>query len=163
MGQLTGGMYGALLVMEPGQKYDPATDKVFVVGRSGKDEMRDPLVLNGSPQPGLMVLLSGQTYRFRFINITPNDSGVKTSLMSEDHLVKWRAIAKDGADLPPQQAISQDAVRVISVGETYDYEFASPAPGDYELRFWSDFGNEVTQIITVVPPGTPFSVFVAKR
>ena len=163
MGQLTGGMYGALLVMEPGQKYDPATDKVFVLGRSGNNEMHDPLVLNGSPQPGLMVLLTGQTYRFRLINITPNDALVKASLISEDHLVKWRAIAKDGAALPPQQATSQDAVKVISVGETYDYEFAPQAPGDYEFRFCSDLGNEVTQMITVVPPGTPFSVFVAKR
>ena len=77
--------------------------------------------------------------------------------------MKWRAIAKDGAALPPQQATSQDAVKVISVGETYDYEFAPQAPGDYEFRFCSDLGNEVTQMITVVPPGTPFSVFVAKR
>ncbi len=161
--QLTGGLYGALLVLEPGQKYDPETDKVFVLGRSGINEMRDPLVLNGSPQPGLMVLLTGQTYRFRFINITPNDRLLDTSLVTESHPVKWRAIAKDGADLPPQQATVQDAVQTISVGETYDYEFAPKAPGQYELRFCSDFGSEVTQMIAVVPPGSPFSVFAARR
>jgi len=37
MTQLTGGMYGALLVLEPGQTYDPETDKVFVLGRSGSE------------------------------------------------------------------------------------------------------------------------------
>jgi FtsP/CotA-like multicopper oxidase with cupredoxin domain len=161
--QLTGGMYGALLVLEPGQKYDPATDKVFVLGRSGPNEMRDPLAVNGSPQPGLMVLLTGQTYRFRFINITPNDRLLAASLVTEGHPVKWRAIAKDGADLPPQQAVVQDALQTISVGETYDYEFAPPAPGNYELRFFSDLGSEVTQTIAVVPRGSPFSAFAANR
>ena len=161
--QLTGGMYGALLVLEPGQKYDPATDKVFVLGRSGLNEMHDPLVLNGSPQPGLMVLLTGQTYRLRLVNITPNDRLVSTSLTTDSVPVKWRAIAKDGASLPPVQATVQDAAQVISVGETYDFEFAPPGPGDYKLRFSSNFGSEVTQWITVVPPASPFSVFAAKR
>ncbi len=161
--QLTGGMYGALLVLEPGQKYDPATDKVFVLGRGGINEMHDPLLVNGSTQPGLMVLLSGQTYRFRFINITPTDSPVTASLMSENQPSKWHAVAKDGADLPPQQAIVRDAMQPISVGETYDFEFAPKGPGDYELKFCSVLGSEVTQMITVVPPGSPFSVYALKH
>jgi hypothetical protein len=156
-------MYGALLVLEPGQKYDPSTDKVFVLGRSGLNEMHDPLVLNGSPQPGLMVLLTGQTYRLRLVNITPNDRLVSTSLTTDSVPVKWRAIAKDGASLPPVQATVQDAAQVISVGETYDFEFAPQGPGDYKLRFSSNFGSEVTQWITVVLPASPFSVFAAKR
>jgi hypothetical protein len=77
--------------------------------------------------------------------------------------VKWRAIAKDGASLPPVQATVQDAAQVISVGETYDFEFAPQGPGDYKLRFSSNFGSEVTQWITVVLPASPFSVFAAKR
>jgi len=161
--QLTGGMYGALLVLEPGQKYDPASDKVFVLGRSGTNEMHDPLVVNGSPQPGLMVLLPGQTYRFRFVNITPNDALVATSLTTEGHPANWRAIAKDGAALPSQQATVRDAVQTISVGETYDFEFAPKEPGDYELRFSSVLGSALTQVIAVVPPDAPFSAYAAKR
>jgi FtsP/CotA-like multicopper oxidase with cupredoxin domain len=162
--QLTGGLYGALLVLEPGQKYDPSTDKVFLLGRSGPDELRDPLMLNGSPQPGMMVLLLGKSYRFRLINITPNDSQVASSLTSGGHPAKWRAIAKDGADLPSQQATVRDAVQSISVGETYDFAFAPKQPGRYELRFFSPiFGSEVTQVMAVVPPGAPLSVFVANH
>lgn len=161
--QLTGGMYGALLVMEPGRNYDPTTDKVFVLGRGGLNEMQDPLLLNGSPQPGLMVLLTGQTYRFRLVNITPNDRLVATSLLLNNRPVQWRAVAKDGADLPVQQATMRDSVQTISVGETYDFEFSPDAPGAYELRFCSDLGSEVTQMIAVVPPKSPFSAFVAKR
>jgi manganese oxidase len=161
--QLVGGMYGPLLVMEPGQKYDPATDKVFVLGRGGLNELHDPLVLNGSSQPGLMVLVPGRSYRFRLVNITPNDSLVATSLVSEGHPVKWRAIAKDGADLPPQQATVRDAVQNISVGETYDFEFVPKEPGDYQLRFCSPIGSEVTQMVAVVPDSSPFSVFAAQH
>jgi FtsP/CotA-like multicopper oxidase with cupredoxin domain len=161
--QLTGGMYGALLVMPPGEKFDPATDKVFVLGRSGINEMHDPLVLNGSPQPGMMVLLAGQTYRFRFINISANDSQTAISLTSEGHPAKWRAIAKDGADLPAQQATMRDAVQPISVGETCDFEFDAKQPGIYTLRFSSSsFGSEVAQVILVVPSSSPISVYAAK-
>ncbi len=161
--QLTGGLYGALLVLEPGQKYDPTTDKVFLLGRSGANELRDPLMLNGSPQPRLMVLLAGQTYRFRFINITPVDSETAMSLTLNGHPVQWRAIAKDGADLPAQQATVREATQPISVGETYDFEFAPKEDGDYELRFCSPLGSVVTQVIAVVPRESRFSVFAAKH
>ncbi len=161
--QLTGGLYGALLVMPPGEAYDPAKDKVFVLGRSGLDQMREPLMLNGSPQPGMMVLLTGQTYRLRFINITPNDDRVVVSLNSAGHTVKWRALAKDGADLPEQQAIVGDAIQPLGVGETCDFEFAPNNSGQYELRFTSSLGSEVTQMILIVPPEAPISVYATNR
>ncbi len=160
--QLTSGMYGALLVLDPGKKYDPATDKVFVLGRGGLNEMKDPMMINGSPQPGLMVVLPGKTYRLRLVNMTPSDIST-ISLVSEGKPAKWRAVAKDGADLPPQQATVRDAEQKIGVGETYDFEFTPTHPGDYKLRFSSDIGTEVTQWIAVVPSESPFSVFAADR
>lgn len=160
--QLIGGLYGALLVMEPGQTYNPDMDKVFVLGRGGPNEMKDPLLLNGSPQPELMVLVTGKTYRFRLVNITPEDAIITTSLSLDNHPVSWRAIAKDGASLPGQQATVRDAVQVVSVGETYEFEFSPEKPGAYQLRFCSRIGSEITQPITVVPPGSPYSVFAKK-
>jgi FtsP/CotA-like multicopper oxidase with cupredoxin domain len=160
--QLTGGLYGPLLVLEPGQSYNPETDKVFVVGRGGPNEMQDPLLLNGTPQPPIMVLLTGKTYRLRFVNITPEDDLVTISLSSEGHLGKWRAVAKDGADLPSKQGTMRDSSQDISVGETYDFEFSPDKPGNYILRFCSSIGTEISQSVVVVPPNAPFSVF-AKR
>jgi manganese oxidase len=161
--QLTSGMYGALLVMEPGQKYDPATDKVFALGRGGPNEMYDPLVLNGSPQPPTMVLLDGKTFRFRLINMTPGDSPITATLTMDGQPVKWRAIAKDGADLPAKQATERDAVQPFSVGETYDFEFVPKhGGGEYTLRFSCD-GNEVSQVIFVVPASDAFSSFAAMQ
>jgi FtsP/CotA-like multicopper oxidase with cupredoxin domain len=160
--QLLGGLYGALLVMEPGQTYNPDLDKVFVLGRGGPNEMKDPLLLNGSPQPPVMFLLTGKTYRFRFVNITPEDGMISTSLVRDNHPASWRAIAKDGADLPAQQATTRDALQVVTVGETYDFEFSPTTPGGYQLRFCSKVGSEITQPITIVPPESPFSAFAKK-
>ncbi len=160
--QLTGGLYGALLVMPPGQPYDPAKDKVFVLGRGGRNEMRDPMLVNGSSQPGMMVLLTGKSYRLRLINITPNDEAVVVSLSSKGHEVKWRAIAKDGADLPEQQAVVEDASQPLGVGETCDFEFTPEKPGQYELRFTSTLGSEVTQMFLIVPPDAPVSIYAAR-
>ena len=165
--QLRGGMYGALLVLEPGQEFNPATDKVFVLGRNGPNEMHDPLVLNGSPQPGLRVLVVGQTYRFRLINITPHDEALAiltagSALDLEGHTAKWRAIAKDGADLPAPQATVRDAAQLIGPGETYDFEFVAKEPGLYRLRFSSFHFSEVTQYILVDTSGGPMSVYATK-
>jgi len=164
--QLTGGLYGALVVLPPGKSYDPATDKVFVLGRNGPSDSHDPLVLNGVPQPGVMILLSGKTYRLRLINITPND-GAQVSLAGfpkqSNELAKWRAIAKDGADLPPQQATMSIASTTLFVGETRDYEFAPKSPGKFVLRFLSgQNGSEISQVMFVVSPTDPMSAFAAK-
>lgn len=164
--QLTGGLYGALLVLPPGKSYDPATDKIFVLGRSGPSDSHDPLVLNGVPQPGVMVLLSGKAYRFRLINITPND-GAQVSLSAfgrtSNRTPTWRAIAKDGADLPPQQAAVSEARTTLFVGETRDYEFAPKSPGKFVLRFLNgQNGSEISQVIFVVSPTERMSGFAAK-
>jgi FtsP/CotA-like multicopper oxidase with cupredoxin domain len=164
--QLTGGLYGALLVLPPNTSYDPATDKVFILGRSGPSDSHDPLVLNGIPQPGVMILVSGRTYRFRLVNITPND-GAQVSLTAlsatASRLARWRAVAKDGADLPPQQATVSDAKTAVFVGETRDYEFAPASPGKFVLRFLNaQNGSEISQVIFVVSPTDRMSAFAGK-
>ena len=46
----------------------------------------------------------------------------------------WKAIAKDGADLPAIQATVKPARQVISVGETYDFEYSPTSIGDLRLE-----------------------------
>lgn len=152
--QLTGGLYGPLIVLEPGQKLDPETDKIFVIGRAGPDELAYPLVLNGSPQPNTMVLKAGKRYRFRFINISPNDADGVISLRSEAGAgrVTWRVVGKDGSELPPVQAITQPARQQITVGETYDFEFIPERPGDLLLEVQGPFLKQrLTQTFEVQP------------
>ena len=101
--QLTSGMYGALLVLEPGETYDPALDHVVVIARGGPG--RDaPTILNGARAPHF-TLKSGQAHRFRFINITSDDIFV-VSVGTSDGPVSWRPLTKDGAPVPSDQSIA---------------------------------------------------------
>jgi FtsP/CotA-like multicopper oxidase with cupredoxin domain len=162
IGQLAGGLYGPLIVVEPGEKFDPATDKVFIIGRAGPDDRFDPLVINGSAQPVPARLVEGQHYRFRFINITPNDVFVTASLFRAKELVTWKAVAKDGAALLPKEAIEQPSQQRVAVGETYDFEFTPQFARDetgrsirYRLNFLSDLTSiEASQWFIVRPAPT---------
>ncbi len=151
LAQLTGGLYGPLIVTEPGQSFDPETDKIWVIGRAGPDERTDPLFVNGSAQPPPITLKLGQSYRLRLINITPNDAPVAVSLVRNGQLAKWRAVAKDGAGLQSEGAAERNARQPISVGETYDFEFKPAETGFYELGFFSIVGTKVTQVLRVAP------------
>jgi FtsP/CotA-like multicopper oxidase with cupredoxin domain len=150
MGQLTSGLYGPLIVLEPGQKFDPTVDKIFLIGRAGPDESVYPLVLNGSPQPGPLVLKAGTRYRFRFINIAPNDSDARISLLADSKPVQWRALAKDGWTLPDAQATTRPAIQPITVGETYDFEFQPDHSGKLVLEVAGPFLQmKLSELITV--------------
>ena len=131
--QLTSGIYGAIVVLEPGQRFDNRRDHLFVTGWDG--EIRAPklphLLVNGDSLPGPLVLAAGVAHRLRFVNIGPAGL-IRFAILRDTALVSWRRLAKDGADLPPHQAIRSPSAQPIAVGETYDFEF-TPAPGRYHL------------------------------
>ena len=129
--QLTSGLYGALLVLEPGQRFDPRTDHVFVFGWDGLKEPPQMLV-NGDSVLAPKELAAGRKHWLRFVNIGPAPY-VRISLKRDTLIVRWRAVAKDGADLPPELASERPARLLINVGETYDFEFDAREPGEYTL------------------------------
>ena len=139
--QLIGGLYGPLIVLPPGQKFDPETDKTITIGLGGGDDLKSPLLLNGSAQPAPLQLKAGVAYRLRLINMTPNGAALAVSLLAKGQPVHWRAIAKDGADLPPLQATAKEARQVVSVGETYDFEFQPTEKGDLRLEVLRPFNR----------------------
>ncbi len=126
--QLRGGLEGALVVVD--DTYDPASEQV-VVSAWGPDE-HSPLILNGSKSPAPLELTAGKTYRLRLINIGPNVP-VLFSLLSGGKPVRWKAVGKDGMELPGPQRIEGAATQLIAVGETYDYEVKVPASGELVL------------------------------
>ena len=133
--QLGAGLTGPLIVLPPGEKFDPARDKTFLFTRDGTDGT-EPLLLNGIPQPAPIPLTVGTRYRFRFINITPVDSDLTYSIVDASGTpAQWRAIAKDGWDLSPDQTSPKPAHEdYLSVGETRDYFFTPDKPGELYLR-----------------------------
>ena len=60
---------------------------------------------------------------------------VRFSLLRDTSVVRWQAIAKDGADLPDEQLVERPATVRLNVGETADAAFDASQPGEYVLVF----------------------------
>jgi len=126
--QITSGLYGALVVLPPGQQFDPATDHVFVAGWDGT---RGRILVNGERSPAPLTLAAGITHRFRFVGIGAA-TGARFAILRDSTFMTWRAIARDGADLPLAQATMRQARQYVDVGQTWDFEWI-PEPGEYTL------------------------------
>lgn len=135
--QLSQGLYGPFLVVEPGDSWDPETDRVFVLGSLGA-VTNAPAAVNGELQPGPMELRAGTSYRFRFMHISPDDEK-RVELIRGGESVTWRAVAKDGAELPPSQVRTVPADLEIRVGETFDFLWTPEKAGDLTLRVHTKF------------------------
>lgn len=130
--QLSSGMYGPIVVMEPGAVFDPRTDHVHIVGWDSFKERTHQLVNGDSVSSPPIEMRVGQTHRMRFINIGAA-AFAQFTIMRDSTLAEWRAIAKDGADLPPSQRKVSKAEVLIDVGETYDFAFTAPSAGEWIL------------------------------
>lgn len=128
------GLYGTLLVL-PENAAPDTTERVFLLGIDGPlDTAR--LVVNGSRTPPPVRLRAGIAHRFRFINISPLETHT-LQLASGSDVQQWRALAKDGADLPVGQATPRPAVLALHPGETYDFEILRQQPESLSLRISS--------------------------
>ncbi len=128
--QLTSGMYGPVIVMEPGEKFDPTSDHVFTLGWDGAGEP-PKIVVNGDSTGGTPLEMKfGKTHRLRFINIGAA-GGVAFAVRKDSVPVTWRPRAKDGADLQPALRVAGRGLRVLHTGETFDAEWTPASPGEY--------------------------------
>ena len=134
--QINSGMYGALLVVDDPAKFDRSRDKVILVGGGGPQPapgMDTRGFVNGSASPEPLMLEAGTTYRIRVINIHP-DWRVEFALGTDAARAQWRAVAKDGADLPASQATLRAAYLLTGPGETADFEFTPVTVGAMRLE-----------------------------
>ena len=117
--QLRTGAYGPLIVLDPGQSFDPETDLVFMVGRA-VDGGVNRHAINGRHAPPPLTLLAGTTYRLRFINILPA-APIELELHADSTLLSWTPISKDGAWVPASQRTpAPSRLGAFGVGETWD-------------------------------------------
>jgi len=134
--QLTSGLYGPLIVMEPGETFDPATDHIVTASWDGEDAPAPllPLMVDGAfgaSALGALAVEAGVKQRFRFINI----GGAQRfffSVVRNGRPVALSLIAKDGADLPDVQRRDTSTPISVNVGETVDVTVTFGA-GEYEL------------------------------
>jgi FtsP/CotA-like multicopper oxidase with cupredoxin domain len=131
--QQQAGLSGALLVLDDPAAYDPAHDLVLLltVPRRAADAAR--VLVNGSLAPAPRELRVGERYRLRIVDLHTVRPSMIMRLLRDSTPVAWRAVAKDGMELPPERATVRPAVQQMGNGETYDFEFVPSTAGD--LRF----------------------------
>ena len=141
--QIHSGLYGGIVVLPPGERFDSARDHVYIAGWDGEGRV----LVNGNNAPPPLTLPAGVSQRFRFIGIG-SAGGARFSIRQDTTLVTWRALARDGADLPASRAVSRAAREYVGAGETRDFEWI-PAAGVYTLTAGLGTPPAMTQRITV--------------
>ncbi len=127
--QVNLGLYGALLVVDSG-RYDPDHERLILLGGNISGG-RTPSI-NGKNVPDTLRMRAGESYRLRLIHIIP-DWTARIALLRGDSVLSWRALAKDGADLPPHRQTVRAADFIAGPGETMDCEYRPAAPGMLRL------------------------------
>lgn len=145
--QVGDGAYGPVLVLEPGEAWQPEGEIIWIIG--GRDLFfGSHLTLNGSLAPPPLTLQAGKRYRVRLINITESNTG-DLALLSEADSVSWTPLAKDGAPLPASLALPRRAVQRTSVGETWDFLLTPPHAGEWRLELRNTDSLQLTQRIVI--------------
>lgn len=130
--QMSLGLYGAIVVLEAGVTFDPATDHILLFSIGGLAEDA-PWLLNGSASPEPLELRAGVRHRLRLVGIPPAGT-LDVSLVDDSTLATWRPLAKDGADLPTPRVVAKPATQTVTVGETYDFEYSRTSAADLRLE-----------------------------
>lgn len=155
--QINSGMYGAIIVTDAPR--DTTRDHVVLVGGGGPEvekKLESPYALvNGRRAPRPLRLAAGVTHRIRIVAIHP-DWRVALTLRTDSTIARWRAIAKDGADLPAALATTRTAHVEMGPGETSDFEFTATTPGEWRLEVRSvDTGWYIPLSVIVEAPRPP--------
>jgi manganese oxidase len=129
--QQYGGLIGALVVLEPGERWDPSRDFVFLIS----DNTARQHLINGAINPPDVSLTVGTQYRFRIGDLSVNHPVGNVRLVRGDTVLTWRRVAKDGFTLPESHAAMRRSIMRIASGETVDVLFTPDAPGDLSLEY----------------------------
>jgi manganese oxidase len=131
MRQQYGGLVGPLIVLEPGERWDPTRDLLFLISETD----RGALLVNGSAAAPAKDLRVGTRYRIRVADIAAYRQNLFARVMRDTSLATWRPVARDGFTLPAHQAVARPSFATVASGETADFELAASAPGELRLEF----------------------------
>ena len=147
------GMYGAIIVTD--RPRDLVHDHLIVTGGGGlpvEEKAESPFALvNGRRTPRPLHLTVGETHRLRLVSIDPNWA-ISYTLRNDSTVARWRAVAKDGADLPGALATMRLAHVVMGPGETADFEFTPSAPGTWRIDVATDGAGWQIPLTVIVEP-----------
>ena len=112
-------------------------------------------LVNGRRSPAPLRLTVGQKHRLRIVTIHP-DWRVSLTLQNDSTIARWRALAKDGADLPVALATLRPAHIEMGPGQTADFEFSPKVPGEWLMQVRSvETGWYIPLTIIVTPIARP--------
>jgi FtsP/CotA-like multicopper oxidase with cupredoxin domain len=150
-----GGLEGAIIVHDRDAPADP-DDHVFLLKGNHLYSPAHPTEINGMVNPDTVVIHAGRAARFRLINLATTSVVPSFSLTArpdsalnlerDTMVVRWTPIAKDGFDLPPVLRASRPADQLISMGETYDFEFTPQRKGVLRLEVRSQIPRNQLKI-----------------
>ena len=144
--QQQAGLTGALLVVDSLAKFDSVHDKVLLLTVPRADANSGRVLLNGSLAPSALRLHVGERYRLRIVDVHTFRPSMIVRLLSDSTPVSWRAVAKDGMDLPADRATMRRAVQQMGNGETYDFELTPTEPADLRLTVSAAVGTVLAEM-----------------
>ena len=139
--QQQAGLSGPLLVVDDPGRYDPTHDLVMLVTVPRKAADAGVVLLNGSSTPAAREMRVGEHYRLRFINVHISRPSMRMRIVRDATLLTWRAVAKDGMDLPADQSIEGPSEIQMGNGETYDFDFVPATRGDIRVEVTNAAGD----------------------
>jgi len=150
MRQIGSGMYGAIIVSDAPR--DTIRDHLIVAGGGGlpmfyKDAPTF-LLVNGSVSPQTIRMTVGDTNRVRIVSIHA-DEILTFRFGTEAQAVRWRPLARDGADLPVALRGAKPAVARLGPGETADFTYVPTQPGRMMMEVWTEAGQRVVLPVEV--------------
>jgi manganese oxidase len=153
--QLGEGADGPLIVMPPGEDFDPNTDHLVMISESYEKAGAPFIAIGGSLAPGPLSMTAGVPQRLRFAELTLGGQNLVVSLSDASRVLRWTPIAKDGRDLPLRLERETDATQALTIGETRDFRFTPKRAGTLTLGVYDLDNNGMlvgTQQIDVAPP-----------
>jgi FtsP/CotA-like multicopper oxidase with cupredoxin domain len=129
--QINLGLYGGLLVTDSGT-YDSERDRLIIIGAAGPAGEPGARI-NGSLTPDTLRLKVGNAYRLRLIHLVP-DWTTRVTLLRGDSPEQWRALARDGAELPRAAQVMDRSRLLTGPGQTTDFEYTPTSPGVLRLE-----------------------------
>ena len=131
--QQKAGLGGAIIVVDPATTHDPSTDLVFLITTPRLDADAQTVYINGALSPPPIDMRAGQRYRLRILNLHTFRPSMRFEVRKDSALVSWRAVAKDGADLPAALATVRPSTQQLGNGEIYDFELVPAAAGAMQI------------------------------
>ncbi len=154
--QLGSGLIGPLIVMPPGETFDPTTDHIVMISESYEKAGSPFVAIGGTLTPPPLRMTAEVPQRLRLIELSLSGENLAVSLSDGARVLVWTPIAKDGRDLPGALQVPQIATRGLSVGETRDFRFTPAKAGTLTLGVYDlDNNNRLvgTQRIVVTAAG----------